>query len=196
MNFSFFIGYDSKELILVNNSYFAFLKFDDKVIVHFFSRNKNVHTGSWTLRIWSHCLLPICLFCWDLIVNVSRSTADEKSHWCRESAVNCRIQAFILLMFIKKRVMDMMLNLWNTFLYNQLYIFTDGSKHNDKTACAAISNKTITRKAFLKKSPIFTAETCAIDLALNMISESNHKNLFSDSIPVLLDRKPHWSEMK
>jgi len=38
---------------------------------------------------------------------------------------------------------------------NHLHIFTDGSKDNDKTACAAILNKKIVRKALPNESSIF-----------------------------------------
>ena len=67
------------------------------------------------------------------------------------------------------------------------YIFTDGSKDNNKTACAAILNKTIHKKALPMKSTIFTAEVCAIDLALNIISRDKHNKfiIFSDSLSVL-----------
>ena len=71
---------------------------------------------------------------------------------------------------------------------NHLRIFTDGSKDSDKTGCAAISNNKVIRKALPKESSIFTAETCAIDLALNIISENKHKRyiILSDSLSVLL----------
>lgn len=51
---------------------------------------------------------------------------------------------------------------------NHLYIFTDGSKKNDRTGCAAILNKKIRRKPLPKESSIFSAGACAIDLALNI----------------------------
>ena len=55
-----------------------------------------------------------------------------------------------------------------------LYIYTDGSKDNDKTACTALLNKIIHRKALPMESSIFTAEACAIDLALDIISKEKH----------------------
>ena len=45
------------------------------------------------------------------------------------------------------------------------YIFMDGSKDSNKTACTAVLNKTIHKKALPMKSFFFTAEVCAIDLA-------------------------------
>ena len=63
------------------------------------------------------------------------------------------------------------------FHHTHLYIFTDGSKDNDKTECTAILNKKIVKKTLPKESYIFSAEACAIDLALDIISESNHKTL-------------------
>ena len=71
---------------------------------------------------------------------------------------------------------------------NHLYVFTDGSKNHDKTACTAVLNKTIVKKALPKKSSIFTVEAHAIDLALDIISKSKHKKfiIFSDSFSVLL----------
>ncbi len=50
-----------------------------------------------------------------------------------------------------------------------LCIYTDGSKDNNKTACAAVLNKIIKTKALPMESSIFTAEACAIDLALYII---------------------------
>ena len=69
-----------------------------------------------------------------------------------------------------------------------LYVFTDGSKDNNKTACAAVLNKTILKKVLPTESSIFTTEARAIDLALNIISKCNHKKLmiFLDSLSVLL----------
>ena len=53
--------------------------------------------------------------------------------------------------------------------------------------CAAVLNKTIHKKAFPIKSSIFTAEVCAIDLALIIISEGKYNKfiIFSDSPSVL-----------
>ena len=59
---------------------------------------------------------------------------------------------------------------------NHFYIFTDGSKNNNKTACVAILNKKFTRKALPKESFLFLAE--AMVLTLHIISESNHKKLY------------------
>ena len=69
-----------------------------------------------------------------------------------------------------------------------LCIYTDGSKGNNKTACAAVLYKIIKTKALPMVSSIFTAEACAIDLALDIISKEKHKKfiIFSDSLSVLL----------
>ena len=61
------------------------------------------------------------------------------------------------------------------------YIFTDGSKDSNKTACASVLNKTIPMK-----SSILIAEVCTIDLALNIISKNKHKFIvFSSLLSVL-----------
>ena len=54
--------------------------------------------------------------------------------------------------------------------------------------CAAILKKTIIKKSLPKESSIFTAEVCANDIAINIISESNHKDflIFPDLLSVLL----------
>ena len=72
-----------------------------------------------------------------------------------------------------------------------LCIYTDGSKDNDKTACAAVLNKIIKTKALPMESSIFTAEACAIDLALDMISKEKHKKfiIFLDSVLSSLNNK-------
>ena len=71
---------------------------------------------------------------------------------------------------------------------DHLYIFTDGSKENNKTACAAVLNKTILRAFHWKSFLIFTAEARARDVDLNIILKSKHKKfiIFSDSLSVLL----------
>ena len=56
-----------------------------------------------------------------------------------------------------------------------LCIYKDGSKDYNKTACAAVLNKIIKTKALLMDCSIFTAEACAIDLALDIISKEKHK---------------------
>ena len=56
-----------------------------------------------------------------------------------------------------------------------LCIYTDGSKDHNKTACAAVLNKIIKTKALPMDSSIFTAEACAIDLALDIISKEKQK---------------------
>ena len=67
------------------------------------------------------------------------------------------------------------------------YIFTDVSKDNNKTALAAVLNTPFTKKALPMKSSIFTAEVCAIALALNIISRDKHNKfiIFSDWLSVL-----------
>ena len=69
-----------------------------------------------------------------------------------------------------------------------LYVFTDGFKDNDKTASAAILNKTIIKKTLPMESSTFTAEARTIDLALDIISKSKRKKyiIFLDSLSVLL----------
>ena len=64
----------------------------------------------------------------------------------------------------------------------------DGSKDNGRAACTPILNKTVRKKALPRESSIFAAEARAVDLALNIISKSNHKKfiIFSDSLSVLL----------
>ena len=67
------------------------------------------------------------------------------------------------------------------------YIFTYDSKDNFKTACAAVLSKTIRKKTLPMKSSMFTAEVCAIDRALNIISSDKHNKfiIFSESLSVL-----------
>ena len=68
------------------------------------------------------------------------------------------------------------------------YVFPGGPKFNDKTARAAVLNKTIISTAISTESSIFTAEGRTIDLALHIILKSKYKKfiIFSDSLLVLL----------
>ena len=70
------------------------------------------------------------------------------------------------------------------------YIFTDGSKDNNKTS-AAVFNKTIHKKALPMKSSIFTAEAYATDLALNIISRDKYNKfiILFDSLSVVTSLK-------
>ena len=61
-------------------------------------------------------------------------------------------------------------------------IYTDGSKDNKKTACAAVLNKIIKTKALPMESSIFTTEACAIDLALDIIWKEKHKKFIIFSL--------------
>ena len=67
------------------------------------------------------------------------------------------------------------------------HVFTDGSMDNDKTACAAVLNKIIIKKALPTESSIFTAEARPTELALDIILKSKHKKfiIFTDSLSVL-----------
>ena len=69
---------------------------------------------------------------------------------------------------------------------DHLHVFTDGSKDNEKTACATVLNKTIIKNAHPIKSSIFTAEARAIDIAPDTISKNKHKKfiIFIDSLSV------------
>ena len=71
---------------------------------------------------------------------------------------------------------------------DHLDVFTHGSKDNGRVACVSVFNKTVLKKALPRESSIFTTETHAIDLALNIISKSKHKKfiIFSDLLSVLL----------
>ena len=68
-----------------------------------------------------------------------------------------------------------------------LYIYTDGSKDDHKTACVEVLNIIIKTKALPMESSIFTAEACAIDLVLDIISKEKNKKfiIFSVSLSVL-----------
>ena len=68
------------------------------------------------------------------------------------------------------------------------FLYTDGSKSNNHTGCAATYNNTTIKKKLTNGASIFTAETIAIDLALDIISEETTKNfiIFTDSLSVLL----------
>ena len=68
-----------------------------------------------------------------------------------------------------------------------LHIFTDGSKVDRITGCATIHKGKIFKKHLPNDTSIFSAEACAINMALDVISESRNNKLiiFSDSLSVL-----------
>ena len=70
---------------------------------------------------------------------------------------------------------------------NYQHIYTDGSKSNFGTGCAAVLNKISLEKCLPKNASIFSAENYAINLALDLISTSCSKKfiIHSDSISVL-----------
>ena len=72
-------------------------------------------------------------------------------------------------------------------LPNYLHIYTDGSKDNNGTGCGAVLNNKTMKQSLPKEASIFTAEICAINLALKIISNNKAKKfiIYSDSISVL-----------
>ena len=69
--------------------------------------------------------------------------------------------------------------------------YTNGSKDNNKTACAAVLNKIIKTKSLPMESSIFIAEACAKDLALDIMSKEKNKNviIFSNSLcPIIIEQ--------
>ena len=71
---------------------------------------------------------------------------------------------------------------------DHLYVFTDCSKDNDKTASTAVLNKTIIKKALPTESSNFITEARAIDLTLDIISKRKHKKfiIFYDWLSAFL----------
>ena len=67
-------------------------------------------------------------------------------------------------------------------------IYTDGSKDNNRVGCAAIVNNLTIKERLPSNASIFTSEIRAIDLALDVVSESedDYFIIFSDSLSVLL----------
>ena len=70
---------------------------------------------------------------------------------------------------------------------NYLHIYTDGSKDNQGTGCGAVLNNKTMKQSLPKEASIFSAEICAIYLALKIISANKSKKfiIHSDSISVL-----------
>ena len=70
-------------------------------------------------------------------------------------------------------------------------IYTDGSKQDEKVACAVISPSFTDSIRLPDNSSIFTAEAKAIDIALYHIRDHPEKQfiIYSDSLPVLRSLK-------
>ena len=76
--------------------------------------------------------------------------------------------------------------------YNDFtHIYTDGSKDNDKTGCAAVLDDTISKQRIPNDASIFSAEIKGIDIALDLVAESLNEKfiIFSDSLSVLISIK-------
>ena len=58
---------------------------------------------------------------------------------------------------------------------NHICIYTDGSKNGNKVSCAAIQHNTKITKQLPNSTSIYSAETKAIDLALNIITNKIHQ---------------------
>lgn len=71
---------------------------------------------------------------------------------------------------------------------NFISFYTDGSKQEDSVACAAVCKNETLRLRLPDGSSIFSAEACAIHLALSSIQSSNYDKyiIFSDSLSVLI----------
>ena len=72
-----------------------------------------------------------------------------------------------------------------------MYIYTDGSKQDEKVACAVISPNFTDSIRLPDNSSIFTAEAKAIDIALYHIRDQPEKQfiIYSDSLSVLRSLK-------
>ena len=70
---------------------------------------------------------------------------------------------------------------------NHLHIFTDGSKSHNRTRFGAVLHTKTLKKCLPKVASIFSAEICAINLVLKLVSTSNKETfiIHADSIPVL-----------
>ena len=70
-------------------------------------------------------------------------------------------------------------------------IYTDGSKQEERVACAAVSQHEVLSRRLPNDSSIFSAEASAISLALSYIEDNNHNKfiIFSDSLSVLKSLK-------
>ena len=70
---------------------------------------------------------------------------------------------------------------------NYKYIYTDGSKVEEKVAAAAVTDSEIFVNRLADHSSIFTAEAKAISLALDHIKKTNNRRyiIFSDSLSCL-----------
>lgn len=83
---------------------------------------------------------------------------------------NCKKQIHIILTYRKhsKKIKANYLR--------QMSIFTDGSKHKNMKGCAAFFQKKVSSISRPDETSIFKAETCAIDLALGIISTNKNEN--------------------
>ena len=72
---------------------------------------------------------------------------------------------------------------------NYQHIYTDGSKEDSKVVCAVISDNHSNMQRLPDDSSIFTAESKAVDLALDFINTCDANNIFfyifSDSLSIL-----------
>ena len=53
------------------------------------------------------------------------------------------------------------------------FLYTDGSKDDHKVGCAVVSNFNIVKRRLPGQASIYTAELCAIQLALDFVNNSN-----------------------
>ena len=64
---------------------------------------------------------------------------------------------------------------------NYSHIYTDDSKNYNRSGCGAINKNKTAKKCLLKESFIFTAETCGIKLAPNIVETSDSKRFIIHS---------------
>ena len=57
--------------------------------------------------------------------------------------------------------------------FDHQFLYTDGSKDNHKVGCAVVSNFNIVKRRLPGQASIYTAELCAIQLALDVVNNSN-----------------------
>ena len=71
--------------------------------------------------------------------------------------------------------------------FDHQFLYTDGSKDDHKIGCAVVSNFNIVKRRLPGQVSIYTAELCAIQLALDVVNNSNEDKyiIYVDSLSCL-----------
>ena len=107
------------------------------------------------------------------IETIRQATIPESPPWQLESPLIIYGLKTVKKVDTNPLVFQVLLNDVQDKYFDHQFLYTDGSKEDHKVGCAVVSNFNIIKRRLPGQSSIYTAELCAILLALDVVNNSN-----------------------